>query len=222
MWRESEGRVVPPLRSFNHALPFCKELCLPDRRDALSGSTFLPAIWIIPADRGAELRHDHEDQLGCVKFSFGRLENAAGFFQKLLVRERHGIPPPCVPHGSLRQRRATSGRRRGITGGVTRGQGWNSGEDTTDRLVWIHLARLGAAGVRNRVELATVGRRQTLIPVVARQNRDVFQPRKPKIPGEEIRRSRWRKRRDANRLTDVDPAGIHPIARRITLADPLK
>ena len=34
MWRESEGRVVPPLRSFNHALPFCKELRPPDLDDA--------------------------------------------------------------------------------------------------------------------------------------------------------------------------------------------
>jgi hypothetical protein len=30
MWRECEGRVVPPLHSFNHALPFCTELGPPD------------------------------------------------------------------------------------------------------------------------------------------------------------------------------------------------
>lgn len=46
----------------------------------------LATIGIISADRRAELRHDHCDQFGCVKFPFRRLESSASFVQELFIR----------------------------------------------------------------------------------------------------------------------------------------
>ena len=53
----------------------------------------LPTIGIVPAHGCAIPRHDHRDQLGCVKLPWSRHENAASLVQQLLIRGRHESLP---------------------------------------------------------------------------------------------------------------------------------